>query len=77
MSEMLKNKRATRGLRMEELVGEAAEQDDAFWGHDTWADGEEESGADPDTLMQYLQDFPQNQEQSGTKVDQGGSQSSK
>ena len=46
MSEMLKNKRATRGLRMEELVGEAAEQDDAFWGHDTWADGEEESGAE-------------------------------
>ena len=27
MSEMLKEKRATRGLRMADLVGEAAEQD--------------------------------------------------
>jgi len=42
MSDMLREKRATRGLRMADLVGEAAEQDDAFWNHETWAEGEED-----------------------------------
>ena len=48
MSLMLEAKRSTRGLRMDDLVGEAADEDDAFWGHDTWVDGDEEedSGAE-------------------------------
>jgi hypothetical protein len=41
MSQMLSDKRATRGLRMAELVGEAADQDDAFWGHSTWEEGQD------------------------------------
>jgi hypothetical protein len=41
MSQMLADKRATRGLRMAELVGEAADQDDAFWGHSTWEEGQD------------------------------------
>mmetsp|Transcript_29011 Transcript_29011/g.48741 ORF Transcript_29011/g.48741 Transcript_29011/m.48741 type:complete len:301 (-) Transcript_29011:2106-3008(-) len=36
MSRMLKEKRSTRGLRMTDLVGQAAEDDDAFWGDGIW-----------------------------------------
>ena len=30
------NKRATRGKRMSELIGEAAEEDEQFWNNDIW-----------------------------------------
>ena len=36
MAEMLKDKRATRGLRMSSLIGKAAEEDDAFWKHEVY-----------------------------------------
>jgi hypothetical protein len=39
---MIREKRATRGLRMTELVGEDAEKDKAFWEHNTWE--EDDSG---------------------------------
>jgi len=34
MTDMLKDKRATRGLRMSSLVGKAADEDDTFWKHE-------------------------------------------
>lgn len=37
---MLESKRATRGKRMNSLVGEAAEEDNEFWGHEVWQEGE-------------------------------------
>ena len=40
---MLQQKRATRGQRMNELVGEALDQDNAFYGHDTWDEEESDS----------------------------------
>ena len=40
---MLTNKRSTRGLRINELVGEALEQDQAFYGHETWNEEESDS----------------------------------
>lgn len=41
---MLKEKRATRGKRMNSLIGKAAEEDDAFWGaNDTIWDEEDDS----------------------------------
>lgn len=45
MSEMLKEKRATRGSRMTELVGEAAEEDELFWNNEVWqeADSDDDS----------------------------------
>ena len=50
---MLESKRATRGLRMSDLVGEAADEDTAFWGQtgiDAEGGGEgeddEDSGAE-------------------------------
>ena len=46
MSEMLKSKRATRGQRMNELIGEAAEEEETFWNHDTWAEDAEDSSGD-------------------------------
>jgi len=42
MSQMLKEKRATRGQRMGALIGEAADQDASFWGAEIW--GEDDSG---------------------------------
>ena len=41
---MERSKRKTAGKRMGALVGKALEQDDAFWGHETWADDDAESG---------------------------------
>ena len=43
MSMMLVNKRSTRGQRINELVGEALEQDNAFYGHETWDEEESDS----------------------------------
>lgn len=36
MSDLLKEKRATRGLRMGALVDEAADQDATFWDNEVW-----------------------------------------
>ena len=43
-----RSKRATAGRRLTSLVGKAAEDDLAFWGHDTW--NEEEEGSDNDSF---------------------------
>lgn len=43
---MIREKRATRGLRMNELVGEDADKDKAFWEHNTWAEDEDDSEND-------------------------------
>ena len=49
MSIMLKEKRLTRGKRMNALIGKAAEEDDAFWGaNDTIWDAEDESFSEED-----------------------------
>lgn len=37
---MLESKRSTRGTRMSALVGQAAEDDEAFWSHDVWKEGD-------------------------------------
>lgn len=39
-----RERRSTAGKRMSSLVGKAQEDDDAFWGHETWA--EDDSGND-------------------------------
>eukprot|EP00957_Ditylum_brightwellii_P132689 10117740-Ditylum_brightwellii.AAC.1 len=33
-----RSRRATAGKRMSSLVGKAAEEDETFWGHSTWAE---------------------------------------
>ena len=40
MSALLQEKRKTRGLRINELVGEALDQDNTFYNHDTWNEDE-------------------------------------
>jgi len=45
---MLRDKRATRGLRMADLVGQAAEDDDQFWNADVW----NEEGSDQDSFSE-------------------------
>jgi YL1 nuclear protein/YL1 nuclear protein C-terminal domain len=39
-----RERRKTAGQRMTSLVGNAQDEDDAFWGHDTWADDASSSG---------------------------------
>jgi hypothetical protein len=46
MSSMLETKRATRGLRMADLVGQAADDDEQFWNNDVW----NEDGSDADSF---------------------------
>lgn len=41
--DMLRDKRATRGKRMSSLVGEAAEEDEQFWGHEIWQENESDN----------------------------------
>jgi len=43
MSQMLLEKRATRGLRMNELVGAAVEEDAEFWNNELWKEGDDSS----------------------------------
>ena len=64
-----RDKRSTAGKRMSHLVGEAQDADDAFWGHDTWA--EDDSGnesfreSDEDSEVrkdQFDSDFDESEE---------------
>jgi hypothetical protein len=50
MSKMLEAKRATRGLRMAELVGQAADDDEQFWNADVW--NEDEDGSDAESFVE-------------------------
>jgi len=43
---MLVEKRATRGLRMTELVGAAVEEDAEFWNNEVWKEGDNSSEED-------------------------------
>mmetsp|Transcript_17796 Transcript_17796/g.48401 ORF Transcript_17796/g.48401 Transcript_17796/m.48401 type:complete len:495 (-) Transcript_17796:42-1526(-) len=53
-----RSKRSTAGRRLTSLVGKAAEEDQAFWGHDTWV----EEGSDNDS-------FRESDEESEQRVD--------
>jgi hypothetical protein len=41
-----REKRTTAGLRMSSLMGEEAEKDQQFWGHDTWNEEQESDYSD-------------------------------
>lgn len=45
---MLEEKRATRGTRMADLIGQAAEDDEAFWNNELWA----EDGSDEESFVE-------------------------
>ena len=47
-----RSRRVTAGKRMSSLVGEALENDEAFWNHDTWA----EDGDDADSFRESDED---------------------
>jgi hypothetical protein len=47
-----RSKRATAGKRMSSLVGEALDNDETFWNHDTWA----EEGDDADSFRESDED---------------------
>lgn len=47
-----REKRKTAGRRMTSLVGKALEEDDAFWGHETWL----EEGSDNDSFHESDED---------------------
>lgn len=71
---LTRSRRATAGRRLTSLVGKAAEDDQAFWGHETWVeegsdnDSFHESDEDPDQRVdKFDSDFddsePENQEE--------------
>ena len=45
MSNLLINKRTTRGQRMTALVGEALDEDNAFYGAEIWEEGDDSDNA--------------------------------
>jgi hypothetical protein len=46
LASMEREVRATRGRRINELIGEEADKDKSFWEHSTWNEDEEDSGND-------------------------------
>ena len=42
MSILLQDKRKTRGTRINDLIGEAVEQDEQFWAHSVWKEDEDD-----------------------------------
>jgi vacuolar protein sorting-associated protein 72 len=42
---LARGRRATAGRRLTTLTGQAAEDDDAFWGHDTWGEDDDSDNA--------------------------------
>ena len=56
-----RGRRKTAGQRMTSLVGKAQEEDDAFWGHETWADDDADSGNES---------FRDSDEDSAMKIDE-------
>ena len=71
MSQMLSSKRATRGQRMTALIGEAVEQDEAFWGADVWESDDEsfsEEEIEPDV---FDSDFNDTEDEGGSDDEDG------
>ena len=71
MSQMLSSKRATRGQRMTALIGEAVEQDEAFWGADVWESDDEsfsEVEVEPDV---FDSDFNDTEDEGGSDDEDG------
>ena len=71
MSQMLSSKRATRGQRMTALIGEAVEQDEAFWGADVWESDDEsfsEQEVEPDV---FDSDFNDTEDEGGSDDEDG------
>lgn len=56
-----RKKRSTAGTRMDSLIGQAAKDDDEFWGHSTW--GEEKGDVSDDGS------FHESDEESDAKID--------
>ena len=69
MSDLLRDKRATRGLRMDDLVGEAADEDETFWGHDTWAEGSDDDEFSEEEIKPDLFDSDFNDTESDSDSD--------
>ena len=47
---MLQEKRATRGLRMSVLVGEAADEDNQFYSNDLWEEDESDDSYEAEEI---------------------------
>ena len=62
-------KRTTRGVRVTELLGEDAENDEEFWNHETWAESESdgEYSSEEDKPDEFDSDF--NDSESDDEVD--------
>jgi hypothetical protein len=54
-----RDRRATAGLRMSSLVGQALQDDAAFWAHDTWAE-DSESYSEESVADEFDSDFDSN-----------------
>jgi hypothetical protein len=74
MSKLLQAKRATRGQRMTQLIGEAADEDEQFWGHGVWNDEENddsfsEEEVKPDVFDSDFNDTETEDEESSDEED--------
>jgi vacuolar protein sorting-associated protein 72 len=61
--------RTTRGLRMADLVGEAADEDETFWNHGTWAEGSEDDNHSEEELKPDVFDSDFNDTESDSDSD--------
>lgn len=78
MSQMLVAKRATRGLRMNELVGAAVEEDAEFWNNEVWKEGDD-SSEEGSFVLEEQEDRPDqfDSDFNDSETDEDGSDSDK
>jgi YL1 nuclear protein C-terminal domain/YL1 nuclear protein len=76
---MERERRATAGRRMTSLVGKALDDDEAFWGHDTWNDEDDNDGndsfrsSDEDSEMkrdEFDSDFDDSEDEENVNADE-------
>jgi hypothetical protein len=72
-----RERRATAGKRMTSLVGEAQQQDDEFWAHDTWQEDSDSyhSSSEEEQKDEFDSDFDESEsDNEKEEMEQGASE---
>lgn len=74
MSILLQDKRKTRGTRINDLIGEAAEQDEQFWSHSVWKEDEEDESFGSEDEEEKPDEFDSDFDESEEEEEEEGEQ---
>ena len=74
MSILLQDKRKTRGTRINDLIGEAADQDEQFWSHSVWKEDEDDESFGSKDEEEKPDEFDSDFDESEDEEDEDGEQ---